>query len=319
MLMFKKKFLDDIRSGRKTQTLRFWKRLRIHADQKNFIPGVGPVWIDSVDEVFFDDLTDKDARPDGFSTIEDLKQEIRNIYGMNPEGKLYRIRFHLLPPDSLPDSTPKFLAVGKEEKLLHGKKRPSSTSAPRKTDPASKDFDSLAKTSQTKMSQTKTSIRRPEKIKRKVKFQADKSGDAYRKFAYQIKLDVKKQLDDWDASAIHRFKRSKDPGNQNVEKKELLTEEQVVEKMIRRCRINRNVCDWNHEPGKSQDFFALFLQAPRNEKGVPTLDGYRLRSLMRDQLSENQWEEICWIAAEICAAWTEWQYAVEHWKINGES
>lgn len=95
-----------------------------------------------------------------------------------------------------------------------------------------------------------------------------------------------------------------------------LSEDEVAEKIIRRCRINRNVCDWNHEPGKSQDFYALFLQSPRNSEGIPLLDGYRLRYLMRGKVTEEQWEEICWIASEVCTAWTEWQYAVEHWKFG---
>lgn len=43
---------------------------------------------------------------------------------------------------------------------------------------------------------------------------------------------------------------------------------------------------------------------------------------MRSQISEQDWDEICWIAAEVCDAWNEWQYAVEHWpfpvKSDGE-
>ncbi len=303
--MFKKKFLKDIQLGKKTQTLRFWKHLRIHSNQKNFIPGVGPIWIDSVDEVYLDNLTDQDAIPDGFSTIDELRKELDKIYGINPEGKLYRIRFHLLPPESPPEPVPLFLAeIGKKEEVFHKENFSPSVSEQNKNSLISNDSAVLPQ---------KTQLPRLEKPISSDS-QTDNSSEVYRNFAYRLKLDVKKQLDEWDGS-VRQLKFSNASGNQNVEK-ELLTEEQIVEKMIRRCRINRNVCDWNHEPGKSQDFFALFLQAPRNEKGVPTLDGYRLRSLMRDQLSETQWEEICWIAAEVCAAWTEWQYAVEHWKID---
>ena len=92
-----------------------------------------------------------------------------------------------------------------------------------------------------------------------------------------------------------------------------LTEEEVADKLLVRSRIHRNSCDWNHEPGKALDFFALFLKSPRNDAGVPTLDGYRLQSLMRQRCSAEEWEAIGWLASDVCRSWTEWQYAIEKW------
>ena len=40
MLLFKKKFLAAIRSGRKTQTIRLWKHQRMRSGQRSYIPGV---------------------------------------------------------------------------------------------------------------------------------------------------------------------------------------------------------------------------------------------------------------------------------------
>lgn len=95
MLLFKKKFLDDIRSGTKTQTIRLWKHRRMRAGQRSYIPGVGPIRIIAVDCVNIDALTDADAVPDGFATAAALRKELRTIYGKQlSEGhQAYRVVF----------------------------------------------------------------------------------------------------------------------------------------------------------------------------------------------------------------------------------
>ncbi len=74
MLLFKRKFLDDIRSGAKTQTIRLWKHRRMRSGQRSYIPGVGPIRITAVEEVDVGALTDEDAIPDGFPTAAALKR-----------------------------------------------------------------------------------------------------------------------------------------------------------------------------------------------------------------------------------------------------
>jgi hypothetical protein len=81
MLLFKRKFLDDIRSGAKTQTIRLWKHRMMRSGQRSYIPGVGYIRITSVEQVEVDALTDADAIPDGFPTAAALKKELRSIYG----------------------------------------------------------------------------------------------------------------------------------------------------------------------------------------------------------------------------------------------
>lgn len=272
MLLFKRKFLDAIRRGEKTQTLRNWKSQRLKSGQKDSIPGIGPIWIDSVEKVSLDDLTDADAIPDGFSSIDALKSEIRNIYGDEPDGSFYRVRFHLLKSDENEQANPR-------------KKRPESKNLPSQTRKGTK----------------------PEPENERVLMPQSRDLPEILNFVDEIKQEFSEKMTRYLRQIENQKSKSM------LEEPETLTEAQVVEKMVRRCRINRNVCDWNHEPGKSQDFFSLFLRAPRDERGAPTLDGYRLRSLMRDLCTEEQWEEICWIATEICSAWTEWQYAIEHW------
>jgi hypothetical protein len=95
MLLFKRKFLDDIRSGTKTQTIRLWKHRMMRSGQRSYIPGVGPIRITTVEAVEVDALTDADAIPDGFPTAEALQEELRTIYGEKLENghQAYRVIF----------------------------------------------------------------------------------------------------------------------------------------------------------------------------------------------------------------------------------
>lgn len=99
MLLFKKKFLDAIRSGQKTQTVRLWRWSRLRAGQRSYIPGIGYIRITAVDEVALADLTDEDARLDGFESADALRAEIQTLYADRLQGgyKAYRIRFERMP------------------------------------------------------------------------------------------------------------------------------------------------------------------------------------------------------------------------------
>jgi hypothetical protein len=101
MLLFKKKFLDAIRKGEKTQTIRLWRHCRLRSGQRSYIPGVGYIRITQVEPVELDELTDADARPDGFASIAELRAEIDRLYaGQLAEGhKAYRIVFEVMPPE----------------------------------------------------------------------------------------------------------------------------------------------------------------------------------------------------------------------------
>ena len=101
MLLFKKRFLDAIRSGAKTQTVRLWKHRRMKVGQRSYIPGVGYIGIDAVDQVELDELTDADARLDGFENVAVLREELETLYGDRLEAGegIYRVRFHVLPEE----------------------------------------------------------------------------------------------------------------------------------------------------------------------------------------------------------------------------
>jgi hypothetical protein len=101
MLLFKKKFLDAIRRGEKSQTVRLWKFRMMKAGQRSYIPGAGYIRITAVDEVALVDLTDEDARLDGFPTADALRTEIEQLYPkqLADGSRAFRIRFDLLPAD----------------------------------------------------------------------------------------------------------------------------------------------------------------------------------------------------------------------------
>ena len=100
MLLFKKKFLEQIKQGEKTQTIRLWKYRRMKSGQRSYIPGVGYIAIENVEPIELSRLTDADAVLDGFLSAELLRNEIRTLYTLEEQKKLtpFRIRFSVFPP-----------------------------------------------------------------------------------------------------------------------------------------------------------------------------------------------------------------------------
>ncbi len=98
VLLFKKKFLPAIRSGEKTQTIRLWSARRMKAGQRSYIPGAGYIRVESVEPVDLSALTDEDARPDGFATVDQLRHELATLYAdsLAAGHRAYRIRFVVL-------------------------------------------------------------------------------------------------------------------------------------------------------------------------------------------------------------------------------
>jgi hypothetical protein len=97
MLLFKKRFLEAIRAGEKTQTIRLWKHRRMRAGQRSYIPGVGPVRITAIEPVRLESLCDEDARPDGFATADELRAEVARLYpdAQSAGYQAYRIVFEV--------------------------------------------------------------------------------------------------------------------------------------------------------------------------------------------------------------------------------
>jgi len=103
MLLFKKKFLDAIRAGEKTQTIRLWTHRRMKTGQRSYIPGVGHIRLTAVDEVELEQLTDADAKPDGFDSADALRAELAQLYAKQlAEGyRAFRVVFERVPAETV--------------------------------------------------------------------------------------------------------------------------------------------------------------------------------------------------------------------------
>jgi hypothetical protein len=94
MILFKKKFLEQIASGAKRQTVRIWPRRRLRPGQVEYVPGLGRIRVTAFEAVRPEGLTDEDAVLDGFASREALLAELRALYGPRLETiPCFRIRF----------------------------------------------------------------------------------------------------------------------------------------------------------------------------------------------------------------------------------
>jgi hypothetical protein len=100
MLLFKKKFLDLIRSGAKCQTVRIWPKRRLRPGQAEFVPGLGRIRVTAFEAVRPADLSEEDARLDGFESRDALLAELQALYGTRLGGlPCFRIRFTYPAPE----------------------------------------------------------------------------------------------------------------------------------------------------------------------------------------------------------------------------
>jgi len=99
-LLFKKCFWDAIRDGTKRTTLRRWAAPRVKPGGRAYSPGVGWLAIERVDVVRLDQLTESDAKADGFETLAAMRAMLREIYpNVRRDGRQwFRIAFHPEPP-----------------------------------------------------------------------------------------------------------------------------------------------------------------------------------------------------------------------------
>ncbi len=99
-LGFLKQYRPLVIAGSKTATLRRWKRPMLRCGQTVTSPGIGNLRIASVKMVQWKNLTEADARADGFNTLDDLHRAVNRIYPkMATDGRSwFKIGFELLGP-----------------------------------------------------------------------------------------------------------------------------------------------------------------------------------------------------------------------------
>ena len=97
-LLFKKEFHEAIRSGRKRQTVRFWKRRPVKPGGRLYSPRLGRFLITDIEEIDPDSLTDEDARLDGFESVAALHAKLIDLYGSiaPPDRKCFKLSFEFL-------------------------------------------------------------------------------------------------------------------------------------------------------------------------------------------------------------------------------
>ncbi|MHC4663613.1 MAG: ASCH domain-containing protein [Planctomycetota bacterium] len=97
-LLFKKKYHDLIRSGKKTQTIRLWEKCWIKEGRDYRVYNLGVLHVTRIDHIPVSELTERDAKLDGFESLEKLLDEIRKIYDEKSLAgrKCYRVRFRYL-------------------------------------------------------------------------------------------------------------------------------------------------------------------------------------------------------------------------------
>lgn len=95
MLLMRKEYFAAIRAGSKTTTLRFWRRPMVQAGQVHTVRGLGRLRIEAVRRVDLAELTEADARADGFDSIRALGRALGQHYSprQRRERVLYQVRF----------------------------------------------------------------------------------------------------------------------------------------------------------------------------------------------------------------------------------
>ena len=101
MLLFKKIYKDAILNGTKTTTVRSWKR-NICKTGSSEMTNLGiRLFIESVDHITVNDITDDMARADGFDSSEALITRLHETYKNLPDV-LTLVKFHV---DQTPSQT----------------------------------------------------------------------------------------------------------------------------------------------------------------------------------------------------------------------
>lgn len=119
-ILFKRRFVEAIRRGEKTTTLRRWKSCRVRSGAKVRVLGVGWLKIVSCDEIALGELTAADAQADGFKTLKELMKTLAELYPNHKSDgrKWYRVvfRYDAQSPQS-PQDARKDLALRIRDEL----------------------------------------------------------------------------------------------------------------------------------------------------------------------------------------------------------
>jgi hypothetical protein len=95
-LEFKDKYKELLKSGKKTATIRLHCNLKKGDEVFVHCGGeiIGTAKIIDVQEKRLDELTEDDAKADGFNSLEELLEELRKLYGKPKRVYIVRFKFN---------------------------------------------------------------------------------------------------------------------------------------------------------------------------------------------------------------------------------
>ena len=92
-----------------------------------------------------------------------------------------------------------------------------------------------------------------------------------------------------------------------------MDEHEFINTLIAELRL-ASKSNWQQR-GYKDDLFHIFRHSPKDERRFPSLSGDEVKDHIRNELgsSPEEYERIEKTVEEVCFAWDEWRYALEHW------
>ena len=96
-LNFKKEFLEAVIKEEKKQTIRKWDKCFLKEGQKIFINYKYPAIVEKIIRKRFSEIDEEDAKLNGYSSKEELKKSVKEVYqDIDENSFIFIIRFHLI-------------------------------------------------------------------------------------------------------------------------------------------------------------------------------------------------------------------------------
>ncbi len=96
MLLFQKRFHPGLVSGAVTVTFRAWEKPHVKAGGRYRVHPIGVVEVESVTQVKWKDISEKDARASGFESLEALRAYVTPVVktGITEQTLLFKVVLH---------------------------------------------------------------------------------------------------------------------------------------------------------------------------------------------------------------------------------
>ena len=96
---FSPELRDEVIAGGITVSVRLWQRPRVRAGGR-YAVGPAQIEVDSVELVPFSQISDEDIERSGETGREAMRRRTAHAGPVSDETPVYRIEFHLVPPEA---------------------------------------------------------------------------------------------------------------------------------------------------------------------------------------------------------------------------